>query len=72
MHAETERTERRLLPDVVGELLQRHEQRRRVRRASWNVHVKAAESWRSRSERIAAEAATRSAGVDIDAAGLEM
>ena len=32
MHAEAERTERHLLPEVVGELLQRHEQRRRGRR----------------------------------------
>jgi hypothetical protein len=72
MHAEAERTEHHLLPEVVGELLQRHEQRRRVRRAAWDTHLKAAEGWRSRSERISVEAATRTAGVDIDAAGLEM
>ena len=72
MHAEAERTERHLLPEVVGELLQRHEQRRRGRRDAWNAHLETAEVWRSRSERIAVEAATRFAGVDIDTAGLEM
>ena len=33
MHAEAERTERHLLPPVVAEVLQRNEQRRRVRRS---------------------------------------
>jgi hypothetical protein len=34
MHAEAERTERQLLPEVVTDLIQRHEQRRRARRAA--------------------------------------
>jgi hypothetical protein len=72
MHTEAERTERHLLPQVVGDLLHRHEQRRYTRRAAWNAHLETAEVWRSRSERIAVEAPTRTVGVDIETAGLEM
>jgi len=72
MHTEAERTEHHILPEVVGELHQRHEQRRRLQRAAWNTRLKAAEAWRNRSERIAVEAVARSSEVDIEAAGLEM
>jgi hypothetical protein len=72
MHAEAERTERHLLPEVVAEVIQRHEARRRARRAAWQAHVKTAQAWRSGYERMAAAAATRTAGVDLDAGGLEL
>jgi conjugative relaxase-like TrwC/TraI family protein len=72
MHAEAERTERALLPEVVAEVIQRHEQRRRARRTAWQAHVKAAQAWRTGQERMAAAAATRTAGVDLDAGGLEL
>ena len=34
VHAEAERTERHLLPEIVSDLLQRHDERRRARRAA--------------------------------------
>jgi hypothetical protein len=72
MHAEAERTEHRLLPEVVGELLQRHEQRRRVRRAVWNTHLEAAEAWRNGRELIAAAIENRSHSVELSGRGLEL
>ena len=54
MHTEAERTERHLLPDVVAELLQRHDTRRRARRAAWLAHLRTAEIWRAGHERMAA------------------
>ena len=71
MHAEAERTERGLLPEVVAEVIQRHEQRRRARRTAWQAHVKTAQAWRGGHERMAAPAETRTASVDLDA-GLEL
>lgn len=38
MHAEAERTDRDLVPAMVGALLDRHDQRRHDRRASWREH----------------------------------
>ena len=53
MHAEAERTERHLLPEVVADLLQRQDERRRARRAAWRVHLRAAELWSDGHERMA-------------------
>jgi hypothetical protein len=72
MHTEAERTERTLLPEVVVEVIERNEARRRARRTVWRAHVKTAEAWRSGAERMAAAAATRAASVDLDAGGLEL
>jgi ATP-dependent exoDNAse (exonuclease V) alpha subunit len=72
MHAEAERTERALLPEVVAEVIERHEARRRARRTAWQAHVKTAQAWRAGHERMAAAAATRTAGVDLDAGGMEL
>ena len=47
MHAEAERTERGLLPEVVAEVIRRNEQGRRARRAAWKAHVKTAQTWRA-------------------------
>ena len=44
-HAEAERTALHLLPEVVAELIQRNEQRRRARRTVWRAHVRTAEAW---------------------------
>jgi hypothetical protein len=68
MHTEAERTERALLPEVVAEVIERNTQRRRVRRTVWQAHVKTAQAWRAGHERMAAAAATRAAGVDLEAA----
>ena len=72
MHAEAERTERALLPEVVAEVIERHEARRRARRTAWQAHVKTAQAWRAGHERMAAAAATRTEGVDLDAGGMEL
>ena len=42
-HAEAERTERGLLPEVVAEVIQRHQARRRARRTAWQAHVRTAD-----------------------------
>jgi conjugative relaxase-like TrwC/TraI family protein len=62
MHAEAERTERHVLPEVVAEVIERHETRRRARRAAWHAHVRTAQAWRAGYQRMAAAAATRAAG----------
>jgi hypothetical protein len=72
MHTEAERTERTLLPDVVAEVIERNAARRRARRTVWQAHVRTAQAWRSGYERMAAAAATRTAGIDLDAGGLEL
>jgi hypothetical protein len=43
MRAEAERTESGLLPEVVAEVIERHESRRRARHATWRAHVKTAQ-----------------------------
>jgi hypothetical protein len=72
MHVEAERTERALIPEVVAEVIERNEARRRARRTVWQAHVKTAQAWRGGYERMAAAAATRAAGVDRDAGGFEL
>jgi conjugative relaxase-like TrwC/TraI family protein len=67
MHAEAERTARHLLPEVVAEVIERNDARRRARRTVWQAHVKTAQAWRNGYERMAAAAPTRAAGVDLDA-----
>ena len=71
MHAEAERTEPHLLPEVVADLLQRHDTRRRARRTAWLSHVRTAEMWLAGHQLMAA-AAERTSSVDLDAGGLEL
>ena len=71
MHAEAERTDPALLPEVVTEVIQRHQERRRTRHTAWQAHMKTAEAWRAGHERMAAAAETRTDGIDLDADGLE-
>lgn len=52
MHAEAERTDRDLLPAVVGALLDRHDQRRQDRRAGWREHNAAARRREAAYERL--------------------
>jgi hypothetical protein len=61
MHAEAERTDRELLPDVVSALLDRHDQRRRTRAAHWRQHNAAARERAATYERMIA---ARSAGAE--------
>jgi hypothetical protein len=71
MHAEAEHTDPTLLPEMVTEVIQRHEARRRARRTACQAHVKTAQAWRASIERMAAAAQIRTAGIDLDA-GLEL
>lgn len=71
MHAEAERTEPHLLLEVVAEVLWRHDARRQARHASWLAQVKTAQAWQAGYERMVATE-TRSAGIDLDAGGLEL
>jgi hypothetical protein len=71
MHAEAERTDPTLLPEVVAEVIERHEARRRTRMAAWREHIKTAQAWRAGHERMAAAGATRSAGIDVES-GFEL
>jgi conjugative relaxase-like TrwC/TraI family protein len=72
MHAEAERTDPALLPDMVAEVIRRHQSRRRTRTATWREHVKTAQAWRNGHNRMAAAAQTRAAGLDLDAGGIEL
>jgi hypothetical protein len=70
VHAEAERTESHLLPDLVTELLQRNSDRCQTRRAAWRAQLRAAELWTAGRERTAAEFRTPAAGIYAD--GLEL
>jgi AAA domain len=72
MHAEAQRSDPALLPDVVAEVIQPNEGRRRTRMATWRAHVKTEHAWRAGRERMAAAAQTHAAGVDLDAGGIEL
>jgi conjugative relaxase-like TrwC/TraI family protein len=68
MHTEAERTERHLLPELVANLLQRNETRRRDRQANWSAHLNWAEAWRTGRARMTS--ADRAADFDISGLGL--
>jgi hypothetical protein len=70
MHAEAERAEPHLLPEVVAERLKRHEERRLARRTAWQTHVRNTEAWLTAGELMAA--ATRDRNVSVEAASLGM
>ena len=69
MHAEAERTERHLLPDIVADVLARHEQRRAARRAAWREHAATARTRQAAYERICTGAGR---SLDLDANGLDL
>ena len=70
MHAEAERIDRELLPDVVGRLLQRHEDAV-AHGAPRGGYRAAARAFHAGYERMAA-AAHPDTGIDLDANGLEI
>ena len=70
VHADAERAESQLLPDVVAEVRTRNRERCRARRASWRVHLRAAELWSDGHERMAS--AERASTADLDAGGLAL
>jgi conjugative relaxase-like TrwC/TraI family protein len=67
MHAEAERTDGRLLPATVQELLERHERRRGARRAVWREHAATARHRDAAYQRMA-ERDTPEHGLDHGAA----
>ncbi|WP_110318018.1 MobF family relaxase [Mycolicibacterium moriokaense] len=71
MHAEAERTDPGLLPEMVAEVIQRNDARRRTRMAAWREHIKTARAWQAGHDRMAATGVTRAAGIDVEA-GLEL
>jgi hypothetical protein len=72
VHTVAERTEGHILPDTVADLLQRSQFRRRARMAAWHNHIRTAEAWHAGQYRMAAAAATRSAGKYEAAEGLKL
>jgi conjugative relaxase-like TrwC/TraI family protein len=54
MHAEAEHTDRALLPDIVGRLLDRHDARRTARRQTWREHTAAQRAFHERYQRLTA------------------
>jgi hypothetical protein len=52
--------------------MQRHEGRRRARHTASRAHLKTAQAWRAGHDRMVAAAATRTASIDLDAAGLHL
>ena len=54
MHAEAEHTAREHLPDIVGEVLDRHEERRGTWRAAWREHAHSQQSLHQAYERFRA------------------
>jgi hypothetical protein len=55
MHAEAEHTDRQLLPDIIGRLLDRHDARRAARRQTWRDHTAAQRAFYQRYQRLAAD-----------------
>ena len=72
VHTVAERTESYMLPGTVADLLQRSQFRWRARIAAWRNHIRTAEAWHAGQDRMAATAASRSAGRYEAAEGLEL
>jgi hypothetical protein len=56
MHVEAQQTDRALLPDTIGRLLERHDQRLIARAEAWRQHAAAARDFRAASERMTSAA----------------
>jgi hypothetical protein len=52
MHVEAQRTDRALLPDTIGRLLDRHDQRLIAHAEAWGQHAAAARDFRAAGERM--------------------
>ncbi|HEU0277509.1 MAG TPA: AAA family ATPase, partial [Rhodanobacteraceae bacterium] len=77
MHAEAERSDRDLLPAVIGALLDRNDKRRTARRAAWQAHTAQVRARDAAYQRLTAatrdgaqQAAERERSIDGD--GLEL
>jgi ATP-dependent exoDNAse (exonuclease V) alpha subunit len=68
MHVEAQQTGRALLPDTIGRLLDRHDQRLIARAEAWRQHAAAARDFRATGERMMSAAdriADRSRAIDV-------
>ena len=54
MHTEPQQTDREMLPDIVSQLLDRHDQRHAARREAWRRHSAAARDFRAAYVRLTA------------------
>jgi hypothetical protein len=73
MHVEAQRTGRALLPNTIGRLLDRHDQRLIARAEAWREHAAAARGFRAASERMMSAAdRTADRSREIDVVGLEL
>jgi hypothetical protein len=70
MHAEAERTQHGVLPEVVTAPLQRNEDRRRARQAAWQSQMRTAQTWRDGYSRMAS-AVVGLTSTSLEADGLE-
>jgi ATP-dependent exoDNAse (exonuclease V) alpha subunit len=73
MHVEAQQTDRALLPDTIGRLLDRHGQRLIARAEAWRQHAAAARGFRAAGERMmsaADQTADRRRAIDV--VGLEL
>jgi hypothetical protein len=73
MHVEARQTDREQLPDVIGRLLDRHDQRLISRADAWRQHIAQARDFRAAGERMMSAAdrtADRSRAKDVG--GLEL
>lgn len=79
MHTEAEHTAREHLPDIIDQVLDRHDQRRGTWRAAWRDHTRtqqsrhqAYERFRAGLERSAERSHSRSRGRDRDVGAFEL
>lgn len=75
MHAEAQHTAREHLPDIIGQVLDRHEQRRGTWQAAWRDHTRTQESRQQAYERLRAgleRSTERSRSRCRDVGGLEL
>jgi hypothetical protein len=54
-HAEAQQTDRELLPDIIGRVLDRHDQRLSARASVWHKQVSAAQAFRAAYEGMVAD-----------------
>lgn len=73
MHVQAQQTDRDLLPDIIGRVLDRHDQRLASRSDAWREHVAKARAFRAAGERMtAATAHTADRSRTIDVNGYEL
>ena len=72
MHVHAQHTDRELLPDIIGRVLDRHQQRLASRRAAWSEHVATAREFRAAERMASAADRTANRSCTIDVGGYEL